>query len=450
MRYLAGPGGAGWAAQGTPSPLDYNTDQLVPSKSTRLNHDFVIRPSLLNHITISFDRYHNREGNYTDGQGWAQKLGLTGLPADTGVFPAVTFSGGNSSPIAMNRPFDEDWHETRSEVDESLTWIRGKHTMKFGGLRGTDSPNRLLRPGGAGAYTFTNLLTSQPNAGSNFSAWGSSFASFLLGAVGTATTTIPTTTGIRFRRYALFAQDEWRLNKTLTLSYGLRWDYYSPFFEAQGKMSSFDPSLPNPGAGGRLGAMAFMGNGPGRIGKDNFQDSWFRGFGPRLGLAYQLNSKTLLRMSGGIYYSSVTNQATPNSGTSSADGFTTSPTFTSADTFTPVYYWGSAPFPQNFQRPPVLDPTFLNGQAISWIPPEGDRLPQILSWTVGIQRELFRNLSLDMSYIGSHSTHLAMGANSSAVNVVPASYLSLGNLLLQPFNTGFNTRNVFPFPKGSS
>ena len=112
-------------------------------------------------------------------------------------------------------------------------------------------------------------------------------------------------------------------------------------------MSSFDPAIPNPGAGGRLGALAFAGQGSGRIG-GQFLDTWKNGFGPRLGSAYQMNSKTVLRASGGIYYATA-----PVVGTSAA-GFSASPAFNSPDGYTGVYNWTTSGFPQNFARPPFI------------------------------------------------------------------------------------------------
>src|SRR5262249_49779936 len=104
------------------------------------------------------------------------------------------------------------------------------------------------------------------------------------------------------------------------------------------------------------------------------------------------------------------------------------PTLSCTNPFTSVYNGSTAGFPQNFNRPPQLIPDFQNNQSITWLLPDGTRLPQILSWTIGIQRELAPNLSLDVAYIGSHSTHLAAGSN---FNFVDKKYLSLGNLLLQ-------------------
>jgi hypothetical protein len=87
-------------------PLDFITFQAVNSWRVRLNHDYVITPALLNHLTYSVDRYLSWGTNATDGGGWDQKLGITGMPADNGSMPGITFSGGTASPMSIGRAYD--------------------------------------------------------------------------------------------------------------------------------------------------------------------------------------------------------------------------------------------------------------------------------------------------------------------------------------------------------
>jgi hypothetical protein len=415
------------------NPLDHIIYQTANSWRTRVNHDYVISPSLLNHVTLSVDRYINIGPNGTAGGGWNQKLGIKGFPDDNGSFPAISFSGGTAVPMNLGRAYDFRSFETRYRIDESFMWTRGTHSLKFGFAYARNQVNTINWAAISGSFTFSNLTTSQPNAGSNYSLWGNSFASFLLGAVNSASTTLTDMTGARIRTAALFAQDDWRITSKLTLSYGLRWDYTQPPFEVNGKFSSFAPELKNPGAGGLPGALAFQ-----KTYGRSLMDSWRKGFGPRLGMAYQMGSKTVIRASGGIYY------ATPALGIN-ATGYTNSPSFGSPDGFTPVYNWDTGAFPQNFSRPPILDPNFVNGQAITWIPRNRSRLPQIVSWTFGIQRQLARGIALDVSYIGSKSTHLDI---ATAVNAVDAQYLSLGTLLQQPITSATAAAAGYrePFP----
>src|SRR5204863_1517072 len=107
------------------------------------------------------------------------------------------------------------------------------------------SSNNRSQSNTAGTFGFNNQTTSQPNS-TRLTNWGSSFASFLLGEVNSASTTLQSTTGYRFRSYSLFAQDDWRINGKLTMSYGLRWDVAPAPHEVQEKVSSFSPTVMNP------------------------------------------------------------------------------------------------------------------------------------------------------------------------------------------------------------
>src|ERR1019366_4833164 len=107
-------------------------------------------------------------------------------------------------------------------------------------------------------------------------------------------------------------------------------------------------------------------------------------------------------------------------------GFGNTPAFSSPDGYTPVYYLGSGTFPQNFGRPPLIDPSFLNGQAINFIPNDGTILPQTITWTFSVQREILHGTTIEASYIGNRSTHTGFSTN---FNYLPIEDLKYGSLL---------------------
>ena len=393
----------------------------------RINVDSVITPALLNHVTLSADRYINLGPNGTDGQNWDSTLGITGIPADNGSFPAISFSGGVQTPQIFGRAYEENWHEMRYTLDENLSWTKGKHAFKFGAEIGRNQEIRFIKPGVAGSFAFNSLSTS---SSASDSANGSSFASMLLGAVDTAAAYIPLEEDFLYYHTGIFAQDDWHITPQLTASYGIRWDYMPPYSEAHNYETAFESDITNPGAGNLPGALAYAGSGTGKYGKP-FQDTFHGGWAPRLGLAYQLNKKTMVRASSGIYYANSGN--VPPFLDTGAAGYTANPSFQSGDGgFTPLMYWNQQSFPQNFQKPPVINPSFLNGQSINYIPRNGDRLPQTINWVLDIEREVVPNLALDVEYIGSHSTHLGLSGSASLLNYVNKSYLGQGFGLLAP------------------
>ena len=104
------------------------------------------------------------------------------MPQDLGAFPQINFSGGTGSPLTMGLPSNGLGAQTRYSISESLTWTRGRHTMKFGFYHWRYDNNSRNQSNTAGTFSFNNQMTSQPNS-SRLSNWGSSFASFLLGEV---------------------------------------------------------------------------------------------------------------------------------------------------------------------------------------------------------------------------------------------------------------------------
>ena len=97
----------------------------------------------------------------------------------------------------------------------------------------------------------------------------------------------------RWRYYSGYVQDDWRINNKLTLNYGVRYEYTPPTWEGHfpDGYSNFNPDLPNPAAGGHLGASEFAGEGPGRTGKKSMYDAWPWGLSPRLGAVYSLERR---------------------------------------------------------------------------------------------------------------------------------------------------------------
>ena len=186
----------------------------------------------------------------------------------------------------------------------------------------------------------------------------------------------------------------------LTLDYGLRYDYSTYLKETYGRLPAFSATTPNPGAGGQPGAVIFEGDGPGRCNCD-LAHNYPYAFGPRIGAAYQINSKTVLRAGWGIVYSGTADNYSLSSGVANPSPFSSSsfgqPIMTLrngipaalAPSPWPDYYAGQYPLPGQVQSPKVA------------IDPNGGRPGRQIQWSVGLQREIFKDLAIEAAYVGN-------------------------------------------------
>ena len=288
--------------------------------------------------------------------------------------------------------------------------VRGNHNLKFGIEGRFFETNGIDNFQSAGLFNFNALETGLPGTPRT----GNAIASFLLGAVDSGTYKISAYyPRNRYKYFAAYAQDDWKITRKLTLNYGLRWDLYFPRTEKLDNLSTFDPTVPNPAAGNRLGALAFLGDGAGRNGRSSFADTYYKAFGPRAGFAYQLNTKTVLRAGYGIYYAAGNANAGLRDSISQIYGFSATPTFASTNQgATPGFYWDLG-FPQNFAKPPFISPTAANNSNVRTILRNDGRPPYFQNWSFTVQRELASRVSLELSYLGTKGTRLGSGSGTS-------------------------------------
>lgn len=407
-------------------------------KVARINDTHIIRPNLINNFTAGFHRLFHPEHDvtaYPQGQNWGDKLG--GIKNNPGLnwhFPAVRFSTDNYYGWESTKAYDE-YHNVWGAGD-NLTWTRGSHTFKFGYNFELVMTNRNNDNQKAGDLFFHRLETARPEDNSGNS--GSSFASFLLGAVDNGTFSTGFAQLLRYPMHALFIQDDWKVTPRLTLNYGFRAELNPPFWEKHDRISYFDYQLANPAANGRAGAMRYLGTGSGREGRRSFFDMQ-KGFGPRLGLAYQLSQRSVIRAGYGTFYSNYKPWGFNL-------GFYAQPTPASTNQgVTPAFYWDQG-WPA-WQAPPSTDPGFNSGATVPWVHLEDlKRLPTSHTWNFAIQHLISQGFVLDLTYTGTKGTYLASN-RYNAMQLDPQ-YARLGSLLNRPIDdpqvraAGFNS----PFP----
>ena len=398
-----GPGGT----PGLPEPLWSGQLQAFDTKSFRITHDYTLSPNLLNHFVYGTNSFYKNSFSANSGKDWKSKICMKNAVDCNDNFPRLTFSEFSGWGATSYNGTEQPMYSIKND----LTWIKGKHSLKFGFAYDDQRANGFGQQDIMGAASFSFLGTGVPGVTAYNS--GSSFASFLLGeANGGNTETIRKVTQF-YRYYGFYAQDDWRINRKLIVNFGLRYDNTRPPVSATDAYSDFDPTKPNPAVNNFPGALRFAGNGDGRDGVRSLVPSWNYGWGPRLGIAYSLNEKTTIRAGAGRSFSRV---AVVGSSGHFA-GFIGQYSFSSPNNGVNPAFRVDDGLPA-YSLPPQINPAFQNNQTVDyWNGLNGIRSPENLSWTLSIQRQLSANTVLEATYNASMGTHLP--ANNINLNQIP-------------------------------
>lgn len=430
--------------------------QIVTSRTFRLAEDWAISGRTLNHLAFGYNRFSNPNG-LTPTQGWPSKLGLTGVEDHN--FPRLRVNGKGLSYGQYGVGGDSFSASESFILSNTLSHVRGKHSFKFGAEARRYRYNNRELFGESGRFNFSDRETSLPGFAIGRTGTGHPFASFILGAVDSGSRDIHLTQpGYRVWFAAFYAQDDWKVTPKLTLNYGLRWEIPGVRKEAYDRQSGLDPTAPNPGADGIPGALSFTGHCQGCNGRDSFQDSYYKEFGPRLGFAYAATNKLVIRGGYGISYSPPIEN---NFGSQNLFGFNgtvnmfarTGPTGFKAD---PVIYWTplvGAALPAAYQPGagigvpaftgtlPDRDAAAANGGGIDFLDRHSTAQPYSQNWSAGFQYELPHHILFEANYVGSKGTRLEDGSFAVLYNQAPAKYMGLGDILAEDFQEAITGAN---------
>jgi hypothetical protein len=399
---------------GLPIPITSTRDRTIRAHTFRLNYDFSATPTLLIHSGVGYVRHIHDDGflkeviNYDPLKGIGLAGNYTpGMPS----FGGLSSSSGGGVAMAYNLgmgKFTRQYNDKPTAV-LSATLIRGNHSYKAG-VQWRNDPLIFKDATGAPSYSFSANQTAQPYLQTTSISGGSiglPYASFLLGMVNSASVSAMAAPHSRKNSTGLYVQDTWKVTPRITLDYGLRWDYQEAPHEVNYRNGMFGPTIPNPSAGGRPGGMVYEGYGPGRC-NCRFTDTYPYAVGPRLGIAYRINPRTVLRAGYAIQYGN-----TPDGGESTALGVGWNTINFSSVSFgepaavlrTGLIYDvgelyrvsldpGLRPSPGQINSPPYYQDR------------NGGRPPRINQWNIAIQRELTQNLVVEAAYVGNRGVWL--------------------------------------------
>jgi hypothetical protein len=441
-------------------PVPYTDGRGVIEYATlwQFHDNHVIKPNMVNQFSFSLSRlFIPLTSNTADGN-YPSKAGLKGLPpgiASTG-FPDITFSG-NNAPVSWLGTNSHAFNEAQNTFDaqDNVLWTKGKHNITFGfQFQALEDNENTPLTGTQAGFTFSNGETANFNStGTLISTTGLGYAGFLLGAVDSSVVTQNSVaeTGGRYKTYAFYVQDDYKVNSRLTLNLGLRENIWTPFTEVNNVMSFFNPKLANPLAGGIPGALEFAGSGTDSCNCNTPVNQHNLNLGPRIGAAYRVGNKTVIRASYGIFYAhagGVGGRTNGRQGLSQV-GFNNNGSLSSAVTGQPAYKWDSG-YPGNPLNPPFFNPSYGIGfitaaagasvgsgpttaQTVTYGDPNyGGKAPYYEDWSFNIQHSFTPNLMLSVSYSAS-AGHWLPGAGVAGpfTNQIPVQYLPLGSLLTQ-------------------
>ena len=419
-----------------------------------LNDTYTFSPTLLLTSTFGFTRgsmlidAYNKKLN-------ADPLGTLGLPsyleangflAVPAIFIGPGYYSAGYTTIGQDPYGNYVQGQDTGQLSEVLTKIKGKHELKFGFEGRLHQQNYIQTNAPVGNFNFGSIGSSQCPDPDITVCGGDGMASFMMGQLigGGAGYEIQFRVASENYQYAGFTQDNWKVTPKLTLNLGLRYDVSLPRTERHNRMNWFEPNVVSPlsvpGMGTLHGGEVFTS---GKVRSDWETD--FRDFQPRLGLAYQLGSKTVLRGGNGIYFSQ------PRSGANGllsygSQGFNQSTGTVNTyqnDGATPWLHL-SDPFPNGLIQPPGSSLGLLNDVGYWAVgplrTPAAARTPYEQSWSFGIERQLASSMLLDVHYIGKKGTRLYFGGNnnldilgSQIERMTPTDIGNLGDYVDNPF-----------------
>ncbi len=404
--------------------LDAQDPLIRENNNAVLDAVTILSPSMILDTRVALTRYIEE----------AQRRSVYGFDATSVGFPS-SFSNARFDPIPPRLNLEQYGEVgTRNQrynvsnvisFQPMLSWVRGKHSVKFGGdlrdIRVNTSSGSFVW--GGGQFAFTRDFTTQfPGIQQNNS--GSSIASLLLGNPSSGTIQYTPRLAYRWGYYGWFIQDDFRVNSRLTLNLGLRWDVEGSATERYNRMNrgwnygAADPQLTAaartadpaicPACANLTGGLLFAAeNGEPREAFNTRYNQWQ----PRVGAAFQLTDRTVLRGGFGIYY-------LPQAFFGGVQGFAIDTPYVAtigggANAFIPANSL-SNPFPTGLLSPTNASnglATFA-GQGALFVNPER-RVPRANQWSFGVQHQLPWSVKIDASYVGSRTYDINTGDNQT-------------------------------------
>jgi hypothetical protein len=369
-----------WAADPIVGNGNFATQYRIRGKSVAVAWTDLLKPSMLNELRAGFSRdfAHSDPIGLTLGTSSAGDYGLTGIPSgpnDAGI-PPINISGLQrlgSSPWRPQFQVSQVW-----QLLDTLSWLKGNHSLKFGYEHRHTSDNFLDIQSLQGQITASGIYSGNSGLG---------VPDFLLGDISTAAFTTPTVVHNYQDSNNFFAQDIWRIRPNLTLTYGLRYELFSPILNHQNALSNFTPA-----------------NGGSFVTAQSSGDWYARGlvhpdkndFAPRLGFSWQPKEHVVLRGGYGVFYQHIIRIGSESMLALNPPWLIDASLAQTLGSTTPAFQLKNG-FPAAQFTPALVDLTKLQVRAQD----PNERSGYVNQVSFGPQFEISQNTVLDVSYVGN-------------------------------------------------
>jgi hypothetical protein len=381
-------------------------DTLAQGVATSYLH--VFSPMLTNEVRGGYTRRRVERKNLLLTSAASGAIGIPGIPAN-GAFnnELPTFLVAGFQQLGPSANTDSSFRTDVTEIADTVSYLRGKHSVKFGIDNRISRLDVIQPPSPTGSFTFSTLFTSAPGV----TGTGSSLASFLLGQVQQFSMDLQQKV-LQPRAWfqEWFVQDDWRVTRRLSLNLGTRYTLNFPSTESA-----------NQGAVFNLQTQQLDYLGKNGFPRSSRQLHW-KNFGPRIGISYLLSNKMVVRSGFGLTFFDQAGITTPF--TNPQFPFVQTVSQSTLDNVTPAFVLANGP---NVQ-PIAPTPDAGLGQGVFTV----DRhigSGYVQQWNLAIQREITPNLVVQFAYVGSKATHL--GDPDANINQLTPEQLALGSPLLK-------------------
>jgi carboxypeptidase family protein len=395
------PDGSGLTS-GTLGPQDTDATAFAS------NYQRTFSDRLLNELRVGVTRRGvARAAARLDGPP-SETLGLPGIPSTAQFADTLpTFLIAGYQQLGSPASTASDFSTGVTEIGDTLTWLRGRHTVKAGADLRWERLDVVQPPSPTGSFTFSNLFTDQPGVANT----GTPLASFLLGQVQQFSVDLQEK-AIRNRAHfqEYFVQDDWRVSPRFTVNAGVRYTLNFPSTEADDQAAVFNLDTRQ---------LDYLGRG---VNPSAARELHKLNFGPRLGMVGRLNDNTVARAGYGLVWIEMAGITTPF--TTPVFPFLQTVSQRTLDNIVPAFVLAHGP-----EVDPIpFTPDAGLGQGVFSVDRDlGSGYVQ--QWNVSVQREITRNIAIELAYTGSKITHV--GIPDTNLNQLRVEQLAEGTSLLQ-------------------